>query len=368
MIWFRSGKGRKKKSKEKQHRYPLIWITSQLAVGYAPMSYAELDSIRKQGIDAIVNLCGEYCDLHEIEENSGFEVYYLPIPDECAPDMEEMEKALEWLDEAIYLGKKVLVHCRHGHGRTGTFVSAYLLRKGLGMKMAEKKLKNTPAGPTNYSQWSLLRKYGKKEGQLRLAKPAIEPHSTVDLEPHLRAYRILVAEVDAELEKLALSPGCGTKDSRCCREYFTLTLIESIAVHSAMNRRLKQEERHRAIERAIGIAAEIKKLRHEYAADEPDRFAHRFAEVGLRCPLQLDTGCQLFGERPLRCRIWGLETFRARQDVEDRLANLSRNVYFALTGEFPPAEGLRFSMADTVSGKFVQVYFHAMMEHHGAAS
>jgi hypothetical protein len=62
-------------------KYQMTWITSDLAVGYAPMSYAELDSIRSQGINAIVNLCAEFCDLHEIEEASGFEVYYLPILD-----------------------------------------------------------------------------------------------------------------------------------------------------------------------------------------------------------------------------------------------------------------------------------------------
>ena len=125
--------------------YQLTWITDDLAVGYAPMSYDELDAIRAQGIDAIVNLCGEFCDLHEIEENSGFEVYYLPIEDECAPEMASMETALDWLDEAIYLGKKVLVHCRHGIGRTGTFVTSYLLRRGLGLKAAEKRLRHTRA-------------------------------------------------------------------------------------------------------------------------------------------------------------------------------------------------------------------------------
>ena len=55
--------------------YELTWITDHLATGHAPMSYDELDSIREQGIGAIVNLCGEFCDLHEIEESSGFDVY-----------------------------------------------------------------------------------------------------------------------------------------------------------------------------------------------------------------------------------------------------------------------------------------------------
>lgn len=144
--------------------YHLTWITDSLASGHAPMSYADLEAIRSQGIDAIVNLCGEYCDLHDIQEKSGFTVRYLPIPDACAPDMEEMEQALEWLEEAIGAGKKVLVHCRFGVGRTGTFVTAYLLRQGLDLKSAAKLLKRVRAraNPTDYCQWKLLKKYDKK--------------------------------------------------------------------------------------------------------------------------------------------------------------------------------------------------------------
>ena len=85
-----------------ENAYKLTWITDHLATGHAPMSYAELDSIRSQGIDAIVNLCAEYCDLHEIEKDSGFEVYYLPVRDDHAPDPVELERALEWLDAVSY--------------------------------------------------------------------------------------------------------------------------------------------------------------------------------------------------------------------------------------------------------------------------
>jgi len=168
--------------------YQLTWITSDLAVGYAPMSYDELESIKSQGITAIVNLCAEFCDLHKIEEDRGFEVYYLPTVDETAPDMEEMEKGLAWLDEAIYLGKKILIHCRYGIGRTGTFVTSYLLRKGLGLKVASKKLKNTRATPASYSQWKLLKKYGKKSGVLKIREPSLESKNVFDLSIYFTEY------------------------------------------------------------------------------------------------------------------------------------------------------------------------------------
>jgi protein-tyrosine phosphatase len=143
-------------------KYELTWITEHLATGHAPFSYDDFAAMRWHGIDAIVNLCGEYCDLHEIQQESGFEVYYLPIADESAPDMAELEKAIAWVDEKIDQGKKVLVHCRFGVGRTGTFVTAYLLKYGLNLKGAAKLLKVSRANPSNYCQWKLLRKYQKK--------------------------------------------------------------------------------------------------------------------------------------------------------------------------------------------------------------
>ena len=142
--------------------YSLKWITDDLAVGYAPMFDVDLESAKRQGISAIVNLCGEFCDLHEIQTDAGFDVYYFPIPDECAPDVDSMETVFLWMDNTIAADRKILVHCRFGVGRTGTFVTAYLMQKGYDMKAAAKALKHTRANPTQYCQWKMLKTYKKK--------------------------------------------------------------------------------------------------------------------------------------------------------------------------------------------------------------
>lgn len=321
------------------------------------MSYEELDSIREQGIGAIVNLCGEFSDLHEIEEQAGFEVYHLPVHDECAPELEHMEKALHWFDEAIYLNKKILVHCRHGIGRTGTFVSAYLLRRGLGLKVAEKTLKVTRATPTNYSQWKLLRKYRKEHGKLTVRKASVEDTRAVELAPFFDEYRAIIDE----------GVGSGQTDNeknfdteKYCHEYFELQLVEATLLSHAMNMLLTSGERQEVIHLALQQA---KELGISGPSSRPEDLISRNARwrtARLQCPLLKNGCCMIFKERPFHCRQLK-ENFDPEQLVT-MIDGLSRDVYFALTSVFPPEEFLHFSILDTISGRFVQQYFQTMLK------
>jgi len=350
-------------------KYKIRWVTKDLAVGSAPMSYKDLDHIKAKGIKAIVNLCGEFCDLHEIEEKTGFEVYYLPIPDECAPDMEEMEKALEWLDEALYLGKKVLVHCRFGIGRTGTFISSYLLRKGLGLKVAARKLKHIRSSPESYSQWRLLKKYGKKTGVLKIREPSLENKNIVDLSTFFSDYEALVQGIEDKIKRSSHAaedlPRCGLETTECCFQYFYLPLIEVIYLSNKMNSALTSEFRKVVIPRAMEAQKKIREIKRSLREQANNPHAAKeaairtYAEEGILCPLNNESRCSLYDYRPIRCRLYNIsEGIINLREINDILFEISRQLFFAFCGVFLEDKNFGFSLASTVSGRYIQQYFY----------
>lgn len=343
--------------------YKLTWVTDQLAVGCAPMSHVQLDSLKEQGIDGIINLCGEFCDLHEIERDAGFEVYYLPLEDEEAPGLVELENGLEWLDEAIYLGKKVLIHCRHGIGRTGTVLNAYLLRRGLGHKLAGRKLKALRSKPANFSQWWTIRKYGRRSGKLTSRTPCVEFKRKVDLSPFFNDYLELAGKVEQQATKAKDRQQCGLDHDRCCRTPLRMTLAEALHLSHCVNLELTHEERLAVIEKAVATARAERLAMREISSDNEAGFC--LSGVDSICPLLEEAKCRLFDFRPLQCRAFGLDTSENgrlwRDELMPGLEKISNEIWFACTGTMQDAKLPLFALPDVVSGKFIETLFKLMM-------
>lgn len=322
-------------------KHPITWVTEDLAVGPAPMSYDALDDLRAQGVRAILNLCAEFTDLHEIERAHGFEVYHLPVEDEHAPDVDELEKALDWLDEAIYLGRKAYIHCRHGIGRTGTVLNAYILRRGLGHMRAWLKLRSLRSQPSNFQQWRTVRRYGKSAVPLTVCTPTLE-HRGRDrcgggLAPFLADMDALAERAEQACAGLDPAAGrCGREHARCCAEHFDMPLAEAVRLHTGLGAELTRELRHGVQQRAA----------------QPENGS---------CPLLSKGRCQAFALRPLRCILADLDgpaRAQAMEALAPEVDKVSRELFQALTGRFMPGDFPRFSVGDAVTGRHVQAFFN----------
>lgn len=336
------------------------------------MSYEQLQSLREQGINAILNLCAEFCDLHSIEESQGFEVYYLPVPDEEAPELAEMERALEWLDEAIYLGKRVLIHCRHGIGRTGTLLNAYLLRRGLGHRLAGKKLKGLRSKPSNFDQWWTIRKYGRNSKRLTVREPSLEFKHIVDLQPFFDDYAAFVVAVEDHVLKMGAVPSCGNGVADCCQTTVHLQLVEAVHLSQRMNVYLSSRKRLELIERAVESSRLERQAQAELqAAGVEDSSGYCLSRVGAVCPLLEGAHCLLFAHRPLQCRTFPLASGDKERLWSERIApvleQLSRQLFVAFLSSFPVGNMPVFPLAEVVSGRYVHRFFHYMLQHSQAA-
>lgn len=353
--------------------YPLTWITDHLCVGHAPMSYGELESIRDQGVDCIVNLCGEYCDLHRLQRDFGFEVYYLPVLDNEAPSLQDVEKALQWLDEAIYSGKKAFVHCRLGIGRTGTFVTAYLLRRGYSMKLAKQKLMESRSEFTSFNQWWFLRRFARKQGRLTIRGPSLESERLVNLASYFEDYEALVEEAETLFETSkagdADATRCGRDTDSCCHRFITLELVEAAYLNHHLNKKLAGEDRMDTIGRAIEahrIACQVSPSDQTRASTLSEgEIAGEACPVGASevqdytCPLSFQGKCIAFSYRPVACRLYDMEGDHciSTQPLEQGLHDISKRLFIELNST--SMEGtLLFPLTDVVSGRFVQEYFH----------
>jgi hypothetical protein len=278
---------------------------------------------------------------------------------------------LDWLDESIYLGKKVYIHCRYGIGRTGTIVSSYLLRRGLGSKLVKQKLKKMRSRPANFYQWWLVRKIGKREGRLTIREPSLEWKSLVDLSPFFTEYENLLTEINDHLQQNGVEVLCGSGHGRCCRQYVEVSLVEAAYLMHHLNKSLHSAERQAVIERCGTVNQSIRELR-KLSVDEGDDFNRLYTGRDILCPLSKEGVCLIFPSRPLSCRFFDLSSLPPTSadligSCHDRVREISQGLFLALVGGLTSGDRIGFPLVDVASGKFVQSFFHLLADEAGRA-
>lgn len=110
------------------------WIDEPHLLGSRNPTLAELEQLHADGFRIIVSL------LVEEEQTPGYNVAHatrlgftrhtIPVKDFHAPTVQQLADFVALTQEMPH-GRKAIVHCEGGIGRTGTFAAAYWIAKGM---------------------------------------------------------------------------------------------------------------------------------------------------------------------------------------------------------------------------------------------
>ena len=104
------------------------------------MLETDLAELQEYGIGAVLSLTESPLD-NAVVERFGMAYLHLPVDDMQAPEPEQLDRALAFIDRQRTQGRAVAVHCLMGQGRTGSVLAAYLIRAGRTPEQALRELR-----------------------------------------------------------------------------------------------------------------------------------------------------------------------------------------------------------------------------------
>jgi atypical dual specificity phosphatase len=141
------------------------WIDEHVLLGAMPFK-SDVAELHRLGIRAVVNTCDEYKGPLAQYKAAGIEQLYIPTVDYIPPTLENIEKAVAFIDRAIGEGKKVFIHCKAGRGRSATVVACYLIAHGNAPEEAQEiMVERRPHVLATVCQREVVQEFARRHGR-----------------------------------------------------------------------------------------------------------------------------------------------------------------------------------------------------------
>ena len=105
---------------------PIQRVANGLFLG-ARLTRADLPLLQRQRITAVLDVTAEFAALDELNQSDKMHYLNIPVLDHACPTNSQLTQAIRWLAQQRAQGRKILVHCALGRGRSVLVLAAYLL-------------------------------------------------------------------------------------------------------------------------------------------------------------------------------------------------------------------------------------------------
>ncbi|NJE60276.1 dual specificity protein phosphatase family protein [Thermococcus sp. 21S7] len=109
---------------------------------------SEIDEVAET-FGAVVVLVEEFELPYSLDEwqKRGVEVFHSPVRDFSAPALEQLLEILRWIEARVEEGKRVLIHCMGGLGRSGTVAVGWVMySEGIPLRDALRRVRRVRPG------------------------------------------------------------------------------------------------------------------------------------------------------------------------------------------------------------------------------
>jgi protein-tyrosine phosphatase len=161
----------------------LSWITEALAVGGRFASGRSEELVREHAIRAVVDLRAEACDDVRVLSRHEVDFLHLPTRDHCAVSPAMLRDGVAFASRHLDAGRRLLVHCEHGIGRSALLALCILVDRGYApldaLTLAKERRALVSPSPAQYEAWATWLRTHKAERAASWDVPAFEAFSTI---------------------------------------------------------------------------------------------------------------------------------------------------------------------------------------------